>query len=282
MKTDRMLRRSPAAHRWHALAAAIGFLAALTSAAAQTTGPDLQNDVSVDQNLDAQIPLDLRFRDEAGRSVALGEYMRDKPTILVLAYYECPNLCTQVLNGLVKGLRPVSFSAGDEFDVVVVSINPRETPALASEKKASYLKEYRREGAEQGWHFLVGEQQSIDRLAQTVGFRYVYDPRSKQYAHGAAIMIVTPQGRISKYFMGIEFAPRDLKFGLMEASQERIGNLADQVLVLCFQYDPKTGTYGFITMRAIQAGGLLTLLAFGIFVIRSMRRDKRNQQLNER
>lgn len=254
----------------------------MVPATAQNPGPDLQNDVSVDQNLDAQIPLDLQFRDEAGRSVALGEYMRDKPTILVLAYYECPNLCTQVLNGLVKGLRPVSFSAGDEFDVVVVSINPRETPQLAAEKKVSYLQSYKREGAEQGWHFLVGDQRSIDLLAQTTGFRYVYDPRSNQYAHGAAIMIVTPQGRISKYFMGIEFAPRDLKLGLMEASRERIGNLADQVLVLCFQYDPSTGSYSFMTLRAIQAGGLLTILVFGVFVIRSMRRDKRNQQQNER
>jgi len=263
------------------MALLIGFLTLSVMPSAvwgQAAGPDLQNDVSIQQNLDQQIPLNLRFRDETGRDVALGDYMRDrKPTILVLAYYQCPNLCTQVLNGLVKGLKTLSFTPGDEFEVVVVSINPNEGPDLAAAKKASYLATYKREGAELGWHFLVGEQGEIDKLAQATGFRYVYDPKSKQYAHGAAIMIVTPTGRLSRYIMGIEFAPRDIKLGLMEASDEKIGNLADQVLVLCFQYDPTTGTYSFATTRAIQVGGILTVVVLGLFMVRSLRRDKRNQ-----
>jgi len=257
-------------------------LVAAMAARAQTTGPDLQNDVSIEQNLDAQISRELQFKDETGRQVALGDYMRDKPTILVMAYYECPNLCTQVLNGLVKSLRTVSFSAGDQFDVVVVSINPSETPELAASKKKNYLASYKREGGEQGWHFLVGDQKNIDLLAQTVGFRYVYDPTSKQYAHGAAIMVVTPDGRLSRYFMGIEFAPRDIKLALMDATEAKIGSLADQVLVLCFQYDPSTGGYSFATLRAMQAGGILTVVVLGLFMARSVRREKRNKQQNER
>ncbi|MCA1633177.1 MAG: SCO family protein [Acidobacteria bacterium] len=191
--------------------------------------PEVLKQVDIRQRLNEQIPLDLRFRDEAGREVRLAEYFkRDRPVVLSLVYYECPMLCNQVLNGLVGTLEAVSFTPGQEFEVVTVSFDPREGPELAARKKDTYIKRYRRNGAENGWHFLTGDRESIDRLAQSVGFGYVWDERSQQFAHASAIMVATPEGRLSHYFYGIEYSPKELRLALVEASAGRIGSPVDR------------------------------------------------------
>jgi protein SCO1/2 len=246
--------------------------------------------VGFDQNLDAQLPLDLPLRDESGRLVRLGDLLgKQKPAILNLVYYECPMLCNEVLNSLLRSLNAVSFEVGNEFDVITVSIDPTETPKLAAEKKRRYLSRYGNQGlagyvrsqaqAAQGWHFLTADQPSIDRLTKTVGFRYAYDPESKQYAHPAGIMIVTPEGRISRYLYGVSYPARDLKLGLMDASAERIGSPIDQILLTCFHYDPRTGRYNFVVMKVVQFFGLLTLGSLGTFMVLNFRRDRRRAAL---
>ena len=239
--------------------------------------PTILKKVGIDQKLDAQVPLELPFRDEAGRSIRLGDYFKGKPVILVLAYYECPMLCTEVLNGVAKTLRPISFDMGKEYEVVTVSINPKETPKLAAEKKANYVKRYGRPGTEGGWHFLTGDQASIDTLARAVGFNYVYDTNSAQYAHAGGIMVLTPAGRISRYFYGVEYAPDDVRLGLVEASEGKIGTMVDKVLLLCYHYDPTTGKYGVAIINAIRIVGIVVLLGLGLFVYRAIRRDRRNK-----
>ena len=234
--------------------------------------------VGIDQKLNQQIPLDLVFTDETGREVKLGEFFGKRPVILALVYYECPMLCTQVLNGIATALSVLDFNVGREFDVVAVSINPREGPGLASQKKAAYVERYKRPGTEGGWHFLTGRQESITQLAQAVGFRYEYDDTTKQFAHGAGIEVLTPQGVISKYFYGIEFSSRDLKFGLMEASNERIGTVIDQALLLCYHYDPATGQYGTIAITLVRVGGIATIVAFLSFLFVSLRRERAAQR----
>ena len=235
--------------------------------------------VGFDQKLNSQLPLDLWFKDETGKSVQLQQYFGDKPVILSLAYYDCPMLCTLVLNGLVRTLRALSFSAGNEFTVLTVSFDPREKPPLAAEKKKTYLESYRRAGAEEGWHFLTGEADAIKKLTSAVGFRYVYDEQSKQFAHASGILVLTPQGKISHYFYGIEYAPRDVRLGLVEASAGKIGSAVDQVLLLCFHYDPAAGKYGVFIFRMVQVAGLVTLLLLGLYVFTMLRRERR-QQLN--
>lgn len=230
--------------------------------------------IGIDQRLNEQVPLDLPFVDENGRDVKLGDYFGKRPVILAMVYYECPMLCTQVLNGVVSALGVIKFNAGTEFDLVVVSINPKEGPGLAAQKKQSYVDRYKRPGTAQGFHFLTGKQESIDRLAQAVGFRYVYDPTIDQYAHGAGIEVLTPKGVLSKYFYGIDFAPRDLQFGLIQASEQKIGSRIDDVLLLCYHYDPATGKYGLIAINAIRIGGVATVLAFLTFFFVSLRRDR--------
>ncbi|MFI5364143.1 MAG: SCO family protein [Candidatus Binatia bacterium] len=230
--------------------------------------------VGIDQHLDQQVPLDLIFHDETGRAVALGQYFGSKPVILALVYYECPMLCTLTLNGLVSALKVLSFDAGNQFDVVVVSFNPQETPALAAAKKQTYLERYGRGGADQGWHFLTGDAAAIQQLTGAVGFRYVYDAEQKQYAHAAGITLLTPQGRIARYFFGVEFSPRDLRLGLVEASHNQIGSPVDQLLLYCYHYDPATGKYGAVAMNMVRVGGVLTVLAVGGFVILSLRRER--------
>lgn len=231
--------------------------------------------VGFDQNLDAQLPLGLPFRDEAGHEVRLGDFFGNKPVILNLVYYECPMLCTLELNELVQSLRPVSFDLGKEFAIVTVSIDPGETPALAALKKSRYLERYGRPGAEEGWHFLTGDEASIRRLAQVVGFRYAYDPKSDQYAHPAGLIIATPQGRLSRYLYGINYPARDLRLGLMEASAGKIGSPVDRLLLLCFHYDPKTGKYNFAIMGLLQVLGIATVLGLGSFMFIMFRRDRR-------
>ena len=255
-------------------------LAALLSATAHAGAeeradmkPDILRTVGFDQRLGAQVPLDLTFRDEAGSSVKLGDYLGDKPVLLVPAYYECPMLCTIVLNGVASALRALPFDVGKEFRVVTFSFNPHETSELAAAKKTTYIEDYRRPGAAAGWHFLVGDEPSVAALTQAIGFRYAWDEASKQYAHASGIVVLTPAGRISHYFFGVEFAPRDLRLALVEASGEHIGSLVDQLLLFCFHYDPATGRYSRVALNAVRAGGVLTLAVLVAFVVLMLRRD---------
>ncbi len=216
---------------------------------AQATLPPLLQNVGFDQRLNEQVPLDLAFRDEQGRDVELADYFHGKPVILVLAYYRCPMLCNLVLNGLTQTMRDISFDAGREFEVVTVSFDPRETPELAAAKKKTYVDRYGRSGAENGWHFLTGQQESIEPLAHAVGFRYKYDAFRDEFAHASGIVILTPGGKVSRYFYDIKYSPRDVRLGLVEASENKIGSPIDQVLLFCFHYDPAEGKYGAAIMR---------------------------------
>jgi cytochrome c oxidase subunit 2 len=236
-------------------------LALLAAAvAAQPARPIMPGDVGFDQRLDEQVPLDLNFRDESGKTVRFGDYFNRKPVVLALVYYQCPLLCNQELNGLAGGLKALAFDAGKEFEVVVVSINPRETSELAAAKKETYVRHYGRAAAAAGWHFLTGDPKPIEALTRAVGFRYAYDSMLNQYAHASGVVVLTPKGRVARYFYGIEYAPRDLRFGLIEAAEERIGTPADQVLLLCYQYDPKTGKYSAAVMKSLRLGGVLTVI----------------------
>jgi len=224
-------------------------------------------DVGLDQKLNAQAPLYLEFRDEDGHQAPLSQFFGRKPMILALVYYQCPMLCTQILNGLVRSLRGMSLESGRDFEVVSVSIDPTETPKLAKRKRDEYLRRYTKSAT--GWHFLTGSEAQIKGLARAVGFRYAYDPRTRQFAHASAIMVLTPEGRLSRYFYGIEYAPRDLRLGLVEASQNKIGTPVDQLLLFCYHYDPKTGKYSAVVMNIVRLGAALTLagLAALLFVL---------------
>lgn len=237
--------------------------------------PTLLQDIGLDQKLNEQLPLSLAFRDEQGRDVRLGDYFGKRPVILVLAYYECPMLCTEVLNGLTSAIGVLNFSIGKEFDVVTVSFDPGETPELARGKKAAYLERYKRAGAEQGWHFLTGGQKSISALTRAVGFRYAYNAEVDQYAHPSGIMIATPDGRLSRYFFGIEYGPRDIRLALIEAADRKIGSPADQLLLACFHYDPKSGKYSLAVMRFVRLAGVLTVTGIGVAILMMRRRDRR-------
>ena len=243
-------------------------------ARAYTTLPAIFKDVGFDQRLNAQVPLDLVFRDEGGQAVRLGDYFGGKPVILSLVYYKCVTLCPMILDGLVRSLTPVSFDIGKQFAVLTVSFDPRETPAQAAAKKAEYVRRYRRPGAADGWHFLTGEATAIRRLTQAVGFRYVYDAKTEQFAHAAGILMLTPQGKVTRYFYGFDFSPRDLRLGLIEAAANRIGTPIDQVLLYCYHYDPLTGRYGLIIMNVIRLAGLATVLGLGTFIVVMLRRER--------
>jgi protein SCO1 len=232
-------------------------------------------EVGIDQKLDNPVPLDLEFTDENGKTVKLGDYFGSRPVVLALVYYECPMLCTQVLNGLVGSLEALTFDAGRDYDVVVVSFDPGETPALATEKRKTYLTRYGRPGTEVGVHFLTGRQEAITALTQAVGFRYAYDAEIDQFAHPAAITVLTPAGHVSRYLYGIEFAPRDLRLALVEATDGKIGTAVDQALLFCYHYDPQTGKYGFVIMNVIRLGGVLTLAGLGAFILLNLRRERR-------
>lgn len=232
-------------------------------------------DVGIDQRLNETVPLDLRFTDENGRDVTLGDYVGERPVVLALVYFECPMLCTQVLNGMASSFQALSFTAGREFDIVAVSFDPGETPAMARAKRDTYLKRYGRQSAADGVHFLTGRQESIDALTKAVGFRYAYDPSIDQYAHPAALTVLTPDGTVSRYLFGIEFAPRDLKLALVEAADRRIGSAIDQVLLFCYHYDPTTGKYGLAVTNLIRMGGVATVIALGAFILLSLRRERR-------
>ena len=243
--------------------------------AASVLPPGLRN-VSLEQKLNQQVPLDLSFHDDTGRELPLSSYFGGKPVILALVYYQCPMLCTQILNGLVMSLRGMSLESGRDFEVVAVSIDPTETSDLAARKKIEYLRRYAKSST--GWHFLTGAEPQIHQLAEAVGFRYAYDPRTKQYAHASAIMVLTPGGRLSRYFYGIEYAPRDLRLGLVEASENKIGSPPDQLLLYCYHNDPSTGKYSAIVLNIVRLAGALTLLIFGSLLILMWRRDLRRSR----
>jgi len=236
--------------------------------------PRVLREIGFDQKLDQQLPLDLPFRDEHDRPVTLGTFFGSKPIVLALVYYDCPMLCTQVLNGLAASLGVLAQDAGREFDVVTVSFDPREKPALAAAKKAVYLQRYRRPTAEQGWHFLTGDQAAIDTLTKAVGFRYVWDEGLKQFAHPTGVVVLTPEGRIARYLFGIEYGPRDLRFAIIDASSGTIGTPVDQVLLYCYHYDPEAGRYGFAIMRALRIAGAATVLLIGTFIFVMVRRER--------
>jgi protein SCO1/2 len=237
--------------------------------------PELLKEIGLDQRLDEQLPLDTPFKDESGRDVTLRQYFGKRPVILTLVYYECPMLCTQVLNGLVSALGVLKFSIGQEFDVVTISFDPGETPPLAAAKKAAYIERYNRADAERGWHFLTGSEKSIAAVTKTVGFRYAYNQGVDQYAHVSGFMVLTPDGRVSRYFYGIEYGPRDMRLALIEAADGRIGSLVDHVFLYCFHYDPKSARYSFAIMRVVRGAGVLTVLAIGATVLMMRRREKR-------
>jgi protein SCO1 len=235
--------------------------------------PSLLKGVGIDQKLNSSIPLDLTFKDENGQTVELGQYFGSKPVILTLVYYNCPMLCTRILDGLDESLRSIPLDLGKDYNVVTVSIDPTDTPAIAASKHQLYAGIYDRPGGAQGWHFLTGQEPQIKALAAAVGFRYNYDPVSKQFAHASGIMILTPQGKLSRYFYGITFRPLDVRLGLVDASHGKIGSPVDAILLFCCQYDPSTGKYGVIISHVIQLAGALTILILGGLIFILARRE---------
>jgi protein SCO1 len=258
-----------------ALATACAFGQGMTngilSPPANVRPPGLKN-VGIQQNLNQPLPLGLMFTDDLGRNVRLGDYFGKKPVILSLVYFNCPMLCGEVLSGLEHSLRMMKFDVGNEFDVVTVSFDPKDTAEMAAKKKAEFLKRYKRAGAEQGWHFLVGKQEAIDALTKAVGFQYQYDPKSQQFAHATAIMIATPDGKIAQYYYGVEYPPKDLRLGLVEAGKGKIGNVVDELLLYCYHYDPTQGKYSATILRVLRLAGIATMLSLGTLIFVMIRR----------
>ena len=242
---------------------------------AQKYSRELLNTIGIDQKLGEQIPLDLTFTNEAGQSVRIGDYFGDKPIVLTLVYYDCPMLCNQVLTSLLRAMNVLAFGIGTEFDVLTVSVDPGETHDLAAAKRAEYLKNYRGRDGSNGWHFLTGEQDQIERLASAVGFRYEYEEQTDQYIHASGIMVLTPAGKLARYFYGIDYPPRDLRWGLVEAADGAIGSAVDQLLLMCYSYDPMTGKYGVYIRNSLRIGAVATVLALGSFVVVMLRRERR-------
>jgi len=240
-----------------------------------STMPKPLREIGFDQNIGARLPFDAPFTDESGRAVRLGDYFGARPVVLVFAYYDCPMLCTQVINGLASALDVLSLSPHKDFEIVTISFNPKDTPATATAKKRIYLQRYKKEGAADGWHFLIGEQTSIDRVTKAAGFRYAWDADTKQFAHPTGVIVLTPDGRIARYLFGIEYGPRDLRYALVEASNGALGNVADALLLYCYHYDPMTGRYGFLIMRAVRLAGAATVLALVSFIVFMVRTERR-------
>ncbi len=239
--------------------------------------PPILEKVGIEQKLNGQLPLDAEFKDENGNVVKLGNYFNNgKPVILALVYYECPMLCNEVLNGLTGSLKGISFDAGKDFDIVAISFDARENekPELAKNKKAGYMTRYERAGAENGWHFLTGAQDEIDKVTKAVGFNYQFDEATNQFAHAGGITVLTPEGKISRYFYGIDYAPKDLKFGLMDSAQNKIGNPVEQLYLYCFHYDPATGKYGLVILRVLRLFSLVTILGLGVMFFGFWRYNK--------
>jgi protein SCO1/2 len=249
------------------------------SSGATSTGlPPVLKKVGIDQKLNEQVPLDLVFKDEQGREVRLGQFFKGKPVVLSLVYYTCPMLCNQILNGMLSSFRQISFNAGEQFEVVNVSFDPHDTPEIAAAKKQTYIKAYNRAGGEAAWHFLTGDEANIRRLADAVGFRYLWDEQTKQFAHASGIMIATPEGKLARYFYGVEYPPRDLRLGLVEASKNRIGTPVDTLMLYCYHYDPATGKYGAVVMNIVRVAGVVTvILIVGLLLV--LRKIGRRRQL---
>jgi protein SCO1/2 len=269
------------------LVVSLGLAAALcgTASAQYFTPPETKTvappglaGVGIDQRLNEQVPLNLTFRDEQGKTVRLGDYFHEgRPVILNLVYYQCPMLCTEVLNGLTAAMKVIGFVPGKEFEVVTLSIDPRETPQLAANKKEMYLKRLGNPEAAKGWHFLTGDQPQIAALADAAGWHYRYDPKLDQFAHAAGILLITPEGRIAQYYYGVEYSARDLRLGIVQASQNRIGSLADQVLLYCYHYDPRTGRYGATITNIIRLAGLTTVIVLGGVLVLLFRHEKHGE-----
>lgn len=242
--------------------------------------PQALQDVKIEQHLNEQIPLDLQFKDETGRTVQLSEYFNhSKPVILSFVYFRCPMLCDQVLTAVLGGVRSVPFNVGKDFDVLTISFDPRDTPEYAAEKKQNFIERYNRPGAEKGWHFLTGDQESIRRLTDAAGFRYAYDEKTNQFAHASGIMVLTPEGKLSRYFYGVDYDGRDLRLGLVEASNNKIGSYTDQLLLYCYHYDPATGKYGPVVMNIMRLGGIVTLLCtVGLILVLRRRSSKAGKE----
>lgn len=243
-----------------------------------TTGlPPALDKVGIEQKLGDRLPLDTEFKDENGKIVKLGDYFGKRPVVLALVYYDCPMLCNQVLNGLTGSLKGMSYEAGKDFDVIALSFDARENekPDLAKNKKASYMERYAHPGTEGGWHFLTGTQESIDKVTKAAGFSYKWDEKSQQFAHAGGIMITTVDGTLARYLYGIDYAPKDLKFALMESAENKVGNPAEQLLLYCYHYDPSTGKYGLSILRIMRLGGIATVLGLGAMVFVFWRRNKR-------
>jgi protein SCO1/2 len=239
--------------------------------------PNILHHVAITQKLNSQIPLNGQFRDESGNSIRMGDYFGKRPVILALVYYKCPMLCSEELDGLVGALEMVKFVPGKDFDVVVVSIDASEGPDLAAAKKKTYVQRYGHPETAEGWHFLTAQQPAINALADAVGFGYVRVPgpdgKMSQFAHASSIEIVTPEGRLAQYYLGVEYSARDIRMGLVEASHNKIGSPVDNILTYCYRYDPQLNKHSLIVARVVQAGGLLTLLCLGSFMTISFRRD---------
>jgi len=240
--------------------------------------PPALDKIGIEQKLGEQLPLDTQVTDEDGKTVTLGNYFTNgRPAVLALVYYECPMLCNEVLNGLTGSLKGISLDAGKDFDVIALSFDARENdkPGLAKNKKAAYLERYGRTNADKGWHFLTASQASIDAITKAAGYTYRWDEKSNQFAHAGGVMVVTPQGKMSRYFYGIDYSPRDLKLGLIDSADNKIGSAADQMLLYCYHYDPATGKYGLAILSVIRLGAVLTLLGMGAMGFVFWRRGKR-------
>lgn len=239
--------------------------------------PKPLKNVGIEQKLGAKLPLDTEFKDENGQTIKLGDlFGKGRPVVLTFVYFECPMLCNQVLNGLTGSLKGVSFDAGKDFDVIAVSFDSRENEKadLAKNKKASYIERYGRPGTEAGWHFLTGNQVAVDAITKAAGFSYEWDDKSGQFAHSSAIMVVTPDGTLSRYFYGIDYSPKDLKFGLIDSAENKVGSVTDQLLLYCYHYDPSTGRYGFAILNVLRGFAVLTLFGMGAMGFVFWRRNK--------
>jgi protein SCO1/2 len=240
--------------------------------------PEAVRDLRFDQKLGQQVDLSLPFVDQDGLAVTLGDYFGERPVLLAPVYFECPMLCSLVLDGVVRGTQPLPFLPGRDFEIVALGFDPDETPENAATSRRAMLARYGRAGTEAGWHFLTGDQPAIAQLMDEIGFRYEYDPQRDVYNHVGGVVLLTPEGQVSRYLLGVDFAPKDLRLGMVEASENKIGSLVDQVLLYCYQYDPETGKYSVVTMNVIRIAGLLTVLALTIFIVASLRWERSRRQ----
>jgi protein SCO1/2 len=247
----------------------------------QNAVPSYLKDVGIDQKLGAQLPLDAVFTDETGKEVKLSDYFGKRPVVLALVYYQCPMLCTLVLNDLGKALNAMKPSAGEDFDIVTISFDPTETAAIAATKKKNYVSGYRRAHAQEGWHFLTGTEDSIHAVTDAVGFRYTFDPKFKQFVHAGGIMVLTPSGKVSKYFYGVEYSARDIQLALIDANEGKVGSASEVIMHYCFQYDPATGKYSLAVLRLLRVAAILTLTVLGGFLFLMFRRERQMRLAHE-